>query len=310
MVYLALAVASSAAVSLVMRLGEQHVKNKMAMFMVNYGMCLLLARSFMGQIRLFTNERGIAVPLGLGLLSGILYLVNFILLQKSMEKNGVVLSSTFMKLGVLVPTILAIVAFGELPKVVQVLGVLIAVIAIVIVNFEKEHGIKEKGFKESAVDEKVLKIGVPTKNDTVKDYITRESSKGMLMALLLISGITDSMANIYDKTGQENLKDHYLFYTFFAALLVAFLLVWKKKEKTTMKDVLFGALLGIPNYFASRFLLLSLEEIPAVITYPVYSVATIVIITIVSTLAFKEQLSKRKMLAMGLILISLVLLNI
>lgn len=279
MIYLVLAIASSAAISILMRLSGKYIQNNMAMFMANYGACLCLARIFMGRAPLFTNESGIWIAVLLGLGSGLLYLAGFFLLQQNMQKNGVVLSATFMKLGVLVPTILAMLVFHEQPTLVQLLGIGIAVAAIILIHFEKEG-------------------------------LSQGSKKGWLILLLLLSGFSDSMANLYDKTGVPALKEHYLFYTFLAALLLSLALAFGKKKRITGADLLFGLLIGIPNYFSARFLLLALGQIPAVVTYPVYSVATIVLISLAGFLAFHEKLSRQKILALLLILLSLVLLNV
>ena len=277
MIYLILAIVSSALTSIVMRFGEKYVQNNMGMFMVNYGVCFLLAKIFMGDSRIFTTQPGIWFAVILGVLSGALYLGNFVLLKKSMEKNGVVLSTTFMKLGVLVPTLMAVVIFREKPKALQVAGIFIALVAIVLIHFEKEG-------------------------------LTKGEKKSALLILLLISGITDSMANIYDKTGVASLKDHYLFYTFLAAFLLAGAL--GLRQKIGKWEILFGIGIGIPNYFSARFLLAAVGKVPAVIVYPAYSVTAIVIITLVGVFVFREKLSVKKGIALGLILAALVLLNL
>ena len=66
----------------------------------------------------------------------------------------------------------------------------------------------------------------------------------------------------------------------------------------------------MPNYFSARFLLLSLSAVPAVIAYPSYSVGTIVLIALVGKVFFKERLSRRQLVAMGVILAALILLNL
>jgi len=76
------------------------------------------------------------------------------------------------------------------------------------------------------------------------------------------------------------------------------------------KDVLFGVMLGVPNFFSCRFLLKSLSAVPAVIAYPTYSVAAVVVVTMAGVIAFKEKLSKKQWLSLGMILVALVLLNI
>jgi len=43
----------------------------------------------------------------------VLYLGSFMLLRWNIRKNGVVLPATFMKLGVLVPTVLSVTVFGR-----------------------------------------------------------------------------------------------------------------------------------------------------------------------------------------------------
>ena len=284
MLYLLLAIVSSTLITLFMRLGEGKIRNNMAMFTVNYLICVVMSRISMGNMDLFTNAEGIHVAVGLGLFSGIMYLVSFVFMQWNMRKNGVVLTSTFTKLGVLVPTIMAIVVFREQPKLMQTLGIILAIAAIIIIHFDKEN------------DGAAKAVG--------------GSFKIWLLLQLLVSGFTDSLANIYDKAGSAALKDHYLFYTFLAALALAVIMTFKKKVKVSKWDLIFGFIIGIPNYFSASFLLLALQSVPAIITYPVYSVGTIVAITVGSVVLFKEQISSRKRVALLIVMLALVLLNI
>lgn len=196
-----------------------------------------------------------------------------------MRHNGIVLTSAFSKLGVLVPTLMAILVFRERPELMQLGGMAVALCAIGLIYFEK-------------------------------GAFAQGSRKGLLLATLFVSGLTDAMANIYDKTGSALFKDHYLFYTFFAALMFAVLVNVKNRGKITGKEIGFGVLIGIPNYFSARFLLLALGSVPAVITYPVYSVATIVAISLSGLLFFKESISKRKAFALLLVIAALILLNL
>jgi len=281
MIYLVLAIASSASISIMMRASEKYVKNEMAMFMANYGVCMLMSLVFMKDMTQVSNlvMQSDKVTLILGILSGVMYLANFLFYKYNMKQNGIVMSATFMKLGVLVPTIMAIVVFQEIPRWTQVIGILVAVGAIILINFEK-----------NALSESKYMIG--------------------LLLLLLLSGFTDSMANIFDELGDAGMKDAYLLVTFGMALLITIVFLCFKKIKIGIKEVVFGACIGIPNYLSSRFLLSALEEIEAVLVYPIYSVATMIVIMIVGVLVFREKLSKRKVCALGMILTSIALLNI
>ena len=86
-------------------------------------------------------------------------------------------------------------------------------------------------------------------------------------------------------------------------------MIWHK-ERPGKAEFLYGALIGIPNFFSSKFLIAALKDVPAVIAYPTYSVATILIVTLAGVFIFKETLSKRQWYALIAILVALVLLNI
>jgi multidrug transporter EmrE-like cation transporter len=75
-------------------------------------------------------------------------------------------------------------------------------------------------------------------------------------------------------------------------------------------ELLFGFLIGIPNFYSVRFLLQALETLEGVIVYPTYSVGTILIVALTGRLLFKEQLERRKWIGVAVILVALVLLNI
>lgn len=112
MYYLLLSIIFSAFVSITMRLSDKHIRNNMTMFFSNYAVCILLAILFGLRVNTSAFSEGVIFPIGMGLISGIMYLVNFILLQVNINRNGIVLSTTFMKLGVIVPTIMAVVDFS------------------------------------------------------------------------------------------------------------------------------------------------------------------------------------------------------
>lgn len=278
MFYFLLAVLSSTMVSVLMRASEQHVRNKTSMLACNYLVCTAIAAAFMGNTPFFSAADGGSFSMGLGLFSGVLYLVSFLLLQWNIGRNGVALPSTYMKLGVLVPTIMAITIFGEKPQLTQVIGIVLAVLAIVLVQSEKGSG--------------------------------RASSQTGLLVLLLCGGLTDGMAKIFEYWGTASRQGQYLFFTFGFALILCILLTLSRKQRLCWQDALFGIFIGIPNYFSSWFLLLSLKHLPAVVVYPGFSVGTIVLVTLIGAVGFGERLSRRQLIAIGVILVALALLNL
>lgn len=277
MIYLLLAILSSALVSVIMRLSTDRVKGNVSMLAMNYLTCLVVAGAYAG-FDLFPQTAGVGKTLGMGALNGVLYLGAFVLLQLNVKKNGVVLSAIFMKLGLLVPMVLSIFLFGEMPEMLQIVGFVIAIAAIFLINMGSDK--------------------------------TDAQFKAGLILLLLAGGSADAMSKVFEELGTPALSSQFLLYTFAAALVLSLCMMLARKERPGKMEVLFGLFVGIPNYFSSRFLLKSLESVPAVIVYPTNNVGTILAVTIAGLFLFREKLGKRQWTAIGVILVALVLLNI
>ena len=92
--------------------------------------------------------------------------------------------------------------------------------------------------------------------------------------------------------------------------MLCLVLVKHRKERLGIKELLYGAALGVPNFLSSLFLLRSLAKVPAVIAFPTYSVAVILVVTGAGILFFRETLSKKQIVCSILICIALALLNL
>lgn len=277
MIYLILAIVSSALISVLMRISEKYSRSGMAMLATNYLMCCVLGIAYAGGTQLFPHAEGMGLTVLLAAVSGVLYLAGFVLMQWNIPRNGVVLTATFMKLGVIVPTTVSILVFGENPRFTQLIGIALAICAIFLIQGRGQKG---------------------------------AGSILGLLGVLLAGGGGDVMAKVFDETAPANLKDQFLLYIFIVAFVLCVLLCISKKQKPALMDILFGLAIGIPNYYSARFLLLSIGEIPAMVAYPSFSVGTIIVVALVGVLCFKEKLNKRKLIALGVILAALVLLNI
>jgi drug/metabolite transporter (DMT)-like permease len=183
-----------------------------------------------------------------------------------------------MKLGLLVPMVLSVVLLHELPTFNQILGFCIAIAAIVLINFSGSN------------------VG--------------GRFRWQLLAMLILCGGSDAMSKVFKVFGPEALSNQFLFYTFAFALLLCIGLVVCKKERPGIRELLFGAAIGIPNFFSAKFLLLSLQDLPAVVVFPSFSIATMLVATLAGVLFFKERLEKRQWFAVLFIILALLLLNI
>lgn len=278
MLFLCLAILSSSAISLLMRVSAGKISAKLSMLGCNYLVCALLGAVYAGFDLLRPDISGFSFTVILGFVGGIFFLGGFVLFQRNTERNGIVLSSIFMKLGLLVPMVLSVVFFRELPTWTQIVGFCIAIFAIFLINGNGEKG---------------------------KDRLSWQ-----LLAMLVLCGGSDAMSKIFKVMGPEKLSNQFLFYTFAFALMLCIALVIHKKERPGIRELLFGTAIGIPNFFSSKFLLLALADLPAVVVFPSFSIATMLVATLAGVFFFKEQMGKRRLLALLAILAALLLLNI
>ena len=277
MLDLLLAILSSALVSAMLRIGESCTSGRYGRFAMNYLSASVLAYAAM-PTRAFSLGAGGWTALGLGAVQGLLYLGTLVILQSSIRRNGVILSGTFARLGLVVPMLLAVVLFGELPTGVQLAGFLLACAAIWLIRTDSAG--------ETA------------------------GSKGGLLLLLVCSGLTDSLAKVFEAVGSRELDGWFLLLTFLVALAACLgLMVWKR-ERLGWREVLYGCLVGIPNYGSVFFLLRALTQLPAVLVYPTYSAGTILAISLIGVVAFRERPGRRQWAGLAMILAALVLLNL
>lgn len=130
-----------------------------------------------------------------------------------------------------------------------------------------------------------------------------------LVLLLLGGGLGDAMAKFYDAYGKTSFGSFFLMLSFLVSGVISGLLVARNRERITKNEILFGVLIGIPNYFSARFLLWALADVPAVIAYPTYSIAAMAVIGVAGVILFKEKLTKRQWVAYGMIILAVGLLN-
>ncbi len=281
MIYLILGVLSGAAVAIVIRMSAGHVKSKLSMLAVNYFTCLLCSWAISGFGNPLPQAEGIGRAAGLGVLNGCFYATSLLLNQYNISTSGVILASVFSKMGgMLVPLLVSLLLFAELPTPFQIAGIVLSVVSVIVLNYQKS----DKGL--------------------------RGSFKLSLFALLLGEGCVSAMAKVYREWGVAPLEANYLLVTFFVAFAMIATLVMARRERPGLPEMIYGFFIGLPNFLCARFILLALNSIPAAVVYPSRGIGTILTISVAGVALFGERLNKRQIVAVAVILLSLVLLNI
>lgn len=279
MFYLLMAIICSGSIALIFKYNEVNGVNRLVVTCANYFTAVLVTFiiSLIKTGKIVSNINGSMALLGI--MTGFLYFITFIIYQVGVKKYGASLTGIFGRLGIFLPIILSIILWKEYPTTIQTFALLIALCALFILNYSpKLHPIKDLKF--------------------------------LLLSLFLFSGLGDFANKLFQKYGNVEYKESFLSILFLSAFISSLIYSLKKVKIIEKKDFLCGVAVGIPNLFSSFFLILALSKLKASIVFPIYSVGSLLMIIILSSIIFKEKLYKKDYIAIVFTLISLVLINL
>lgn len=302
MFYLFLAVLCSASIGLIFKYTETSNTNRYVITSANYFIAFMTSlfmifyqglltgvsreTAFTEEVSLMLgNNQYLLSPfssivwgVSVGALAGVFFFLSFIFYQKSVKDNGVGISGTFGKLGILIPMIFSIIIWREYPTSIQWVGIVLSLVSIVVVNLSKQS-IRKFDFK-------------PT-----------------VLLLFVFGGMAEFSNKVHQQYALNDYKDIFLFTIFFVAFIISVTYTANKKVKVTKKDILTGFMVGIPNLFSSYFLIMSLETVRTSVAFPIYSAGSIVLINLGGLLIYRETLARKNQVAIAMTIIALILIN-
>jgi len=296
-VYLLLAILSSSSIAMIFKVTEGKSFNRLTVTTFNYLSAFLIALAMIAIERpilgpgggsldevmvkgngVFSLTSSAVWGLSLGLVAGLFFFLSFVFYQKSVKESGASLSGAFGKLGILIPMLLSLLVWKEYPETLQWIGIALAIFSIILVN--NPFGSARKNFKTA------------------------------LIMLFITGGLAEFMNKLFQNYTVGGYKNIFLFSVFANAFIISAIFL-KKSGKPVMKsEVFMGLIVGLPNLFSSFFLIMALEEMKGSVAFPIYSACSVVVISLGSMLIFGEKLKKLEMLSLGMVLISLIIINI
>lgn len=283
MIYLLLAVLCSASIALAFRLSEKRKQERLTLTIGNYMVASLVA----GVMLIYRNSQTPMVPsygskllpvLLLGVLTGALFFATFMVYQRAVGSRGAPLAGAFAKMGTLVPMSLSLILWKESLSALQYAGLGLALLAMLLMSVSLEK-----------LDWKNFQL--------------------LLWVLLLMGGLADFSNKIFQQYYPLELKEWFLWWIFFSALIFssASQLIYKKPWR--WEDWRWGLFIGVPNVFSSFFLILALNILPASVVFPFFSTGTLLLIQASTHWIYKERLNSQEMWGFVLAIGALFLLN-
>ena len=276
MIYLLSAIGANLIMTFLMRYSEHHDGNRYALNIWNYLAGALFSIVFLEDKRaIFSAD---LVTIFLGIVNGVGFVSALVLIQISIRRNGTPLTTTFNRLGILIPTILSAFLFKEIPAPLKIAGLVLCIFAIIFMN--------------------------------TGDKQDRPSFLTGLFLVFILGGVLDFISRVYSLYYDADSQACFVMYTFLAALVVSIGMFIKDGGKMTLRDAITGVGVGIPNQLTTILILRAATYLPAYIVYPTYSAALIILVNIINYAAFREVLSKKQYIATGIIGVGLVFLNL
>jgi drug/metabolite transporter (DMT)-like permease len=206
------------------------------------------------------------------LICGVLFISLLVLMGKSSQINGVAITSVAVKMSMAISAIF--IGFGESFGFLKITGIVMAIIGVLLVSFDKS----------SSKQKPVI---------------------WMLLVLFFGSGMLDFVLNFVQKYMLTNLTAA-LFSAIgfgiagFFGVIMLVNSVFRKQTQLSLKNVFAGICLGIPNFFSIYLLITAYSSTgwSDSTVLAVVNVSIVITSAILGFIAFKEALSKQKLLGL------------
>ena len=218
------------------------------------------------------------------ILLGFIFISTFYVTTITSQRNGLSVASVASKMSVIIPIILGVFLYDETLGNVKILGIIIALIAVYFTS-KKETGEIQQA--SNLVFPILVFIGAGTIDSSLKYLQTFHVPFNQIG---LFSSVT-------------------FFCAFSVGILILVFLSLKGKIKFAGRNILGGIALGLPNFFSLYYLVKMLEAkaFESATLFTIHNIAIVLVSTFVGILFFKERISMRNALGIGLALFALFL---
>ena len=286
MIYLILAILFSTGVFVAMRLFERFGLDNHQALMWNY--VFASATGFIVCDKFDTLPELVAeLWFGLSILTGFWFIFTYLLMTASTQRSGVTVTSLSSKLSVVLPTLAGVVLFSETLNLVATMGIVLALVALVLVVGGKKNNVKTKG-------------------------------NGWIVTLLPVfiffgTGTGDILMKITEQQNTVGNLGFMIAFIYFVALIFGIIIVvWdiaRGKSRWQWKSAAGGIMLGVINYFSTFCVYNSMRCFDNVVLFPIYNIGVVSLTAIVGWLLFKEKLTWKNYLGLGIAIIAVILIT-
>lgn len=292
MLYLLLAILCSVLLGFIFKLFGRFGVDSFQAIIFNYYTCIGCGWLHLGHFPMQVDAHVPWTPYALAL--GLVFFTGFNLAALTVRYFGVTVSQIMQKMSLLLSVPFAILMFGESSGWLKMLGLLLALAAIVLVNWPS---------RTAPLPAPAAGIPVPPanfQNGTPPPTFSWAGRWGLLLIPVLtwmLAGFLEMILIQVQKGRLADVSDPTFLCTAFgtagtAGLLVATVGWLRGRMDFSWRNVVWGVILGVPNYGSLLFILLALESgLEGSFVFPVINVGIIAATTIGAVWLFQERLT-------------------
>ena len=297
MLFLLLATLASAGNALTMKYAGSRSSNQWSLLLFNYLAATALSCGQGVRSGLVLGEVA-SHEWALGLVTGVLFIASFALLQLNVRTNGATVSSSLARMGSVVPMLLSIVLFAEYPTLAGAGGIALAIAATMLLS------VPQPDAAQPDAAQPMRREGTKGRSPFVP------SARKLLVPMVLAGGLADTLPKVFEVYGNPEHEEAFILTTFAVAFGICLVMLLRAHERPAGVDIACGAMLGVFNYFSTDLMLRALMELPAYVVYTGFSMGVVLVVYAANTLVMHERLTRRDHVAIALVLLALVLINL
>jgi drug/metabolite transporter (DMT)-like permease len=214
---------------------------------------------------------------------GCCFISLFNLIAYTVQKAGISITTIASKMSVCIPVVIAFFVYDDKISFLKVLGILIALLAVY--------------------------LSAPK----IEKNTPRENSYLFPFIIFIGSGLLDAFLNYSTASHQldeQNLTPYFAASCFSVAALIGLcILIYRYfalSKRLSIRNIIAGVALGIPNYGSIYFLLKSLNVMKeSSYVFPINNMGIVALSSILALVIFKEKLSKLNWIGVGMALVSI-----
>ncbi|CAL2077506.1 EamA family transporter [Tenacibaculum sp. 190524A05c] len=286
MIYLVLSILISSSLYVIFKLFEVYKVNTFQAIVVNYIVAFVIGYIY----------SDVKIPISTipqqdwfygALFLGFLFITIFNVMAITSQRNGLSVASVSGRMAVVIPIVFGVVLYNESVGVIKIFGILMALVAVYLTSVKSNDS---KGFQSGSL---------------------------LLPALLFLgSGAIDTLLKYteinYVPTEKVSIFSASIFGVafVFGVIFLLFQMLTKKVE-LSIKNIIAGIALGIPNYFSIEFLIraLKIEGIESSVLFTINNVSIVLLTTLFGLFLFKERLENRNWIGVAIAIVSIVLIT-